>query len=106
MSAQGIGDFFEDPLPAAVEVEDPGAGSPSWATGKMSDEVSPATTGSDITTIGVRGFLRAVVGDGGAVLTSSELGGVHFSIHPPIYFSFILPFFFSLSLSPCAVFEK
>ena len=75
MSEQGVGDLFEDPLPAAVEVENPGAGSPSWAIRKVSDEVSPAATRSDTTTKGVRGFLRAVVDDCSATLTRGESGG-------------------------------
>ena len=73
MSEQGVGDLFENPLPAAVEVENPGAGSPSWAIRKVSDEVSPATTRSDTTTEGVRGFLRAVVDDCSATLTAKVL---------------------------------
>ena len=55
-----MGDFFEDPLPAVVEVEGPGAESPAWATVKVSEAVSPATTRSDTTTEGVRGPLKTI----------------------------------------------
>ena len=53
----------EDPLPAVVEVEGPGAESPAWATVKVSEAVSPATTRSDTTTEGVRGPLK-IIADG------------------------------------------
>ena len=89
MSEQGVGDLFEDPLPASVEVENPGAGSPSWAIRKVSDEVSPATTRSDTTTKGVRGFLRAVVDDCSATLTRGESGGRPWRLDLPPRFALL-----------------
>ena len=61
MSAQGADDLFVGPPPAAAEVKNPGAESPSWSNRKMPDDASPAATRSNTTTEGVRGFLRAVV---------------------------------------------
>jgi hypothetical protein len=70
-----VGKLFEDPLPAVVEVENPGAESPAWATGEMSEAVSPATTGSDTTTEGVRGSLKMIADGvvGGKMIMSARL---------------------------------